>query len=182
MGITSGVAGRYAAALFELAEEKGASDAVAADLAKFKEALATSDALSSALEDPSIPRDAMVRAMEGVAGALGAGPIVTNFVKLMASKRRLGALPKAIAAFEALLAEKRNEATVEVASAAPLSEAQATALRQAAERFTGKSVRMHTVVDPDLIGGVVLKIGSRMIDASVRSKLAALQHRMKEVG
>ncbi len=182
LGITAGVAGRYAAALFELAEEKGVSAAVRDELERLSDAISASPELRDALTNPSVSRAEMTGAMDRIGAALGASEVTKNFVKLMASKRRLGALTGAIAAFGALLAEKRGEQTVEVLSAAPLSEAQAEELRAAAERATGKTIRIKFDVDPELIGGVVMKLGSRMIDASLRSKLAVLQQRMKEVG
>ncbi|MEO1328120.1 MAG: F0F1 ATP synthase subunit delta [Pseudomonadota bacterium] len=182
VGIVSGVAGRYATALFELAEEKNALDATLADVRSLSAALTEAPDLTDALDDPSISRDQMGKAVAALAAKMGLGEIAANLLGLMASKRRLGALPKALEAFEALAAEKRGEATVEVAAAAPLSEAQVDSLRAAVERAVSKKVHMRVDVDPELIGGLVVKIGSRMIDASVRSKLAALQTAMKEVG
>jgi F-type H+-transporting ATPase subunit delta len=180
--MTAGVAGRYAVALFALAEEQHALDAVCGDLGGLAEAISDSAELRAALSDASVPRAEMVKAVEALGAALAIGPLTQNFVKLMASKRRLAHLPGAISAFEALMAEKRGEITAEAVSAAPLSDEQVDVLRDAAVHATGKSVQMKLDVNPDLIGGVILKIGSRMIDASVRSKLAVLQQRMKEVG
>ncbi len=181
-GVVSGVAGRYATALFSLAEEIGSLDALLADVRALSEALGRSPELSAALDDPSISRDAMARAADQIGEKLGVGQTARNFLGLMASKRRLGALPKALIGFEALAAERRGETTVEVTTAAALSDAQLETLKTAVERSISKKVHMRVDVDPELIGGLVVKIGSRMIDASIRSKLAALQTAMKEVG
>ena len=181
-GLVSGVSGRYASALFELAEEGGAFDAIAADVSTVREALETSPELLSALSNPSISRAEMGGVVASLAAQMGLGDVVTKFLGLMAAKRRLGALPNALAGFELLAAEKRGETTVEVVSATALSDMQTSTLSTKLEQAMGRKIHIKTDVDPDLIGGLIVKIGSKMIDASVRSKLSALQHAMKEAG
>ena len=180
--MASGVAGRYATALFDLADEAGSLDAIASDVSKVKEALAASAELVGALDDPSISREALGGVAGSLAKKLGLSDTTTNFLGLMAANRRLSALPKALASFEALLADKRGEATASVIAAAPLSEAQKRALTDALAAAAGKKIHVTVDVDPDLIGGLVVKMGSKMIDASVRAKLSTLQHAMKEAG
>lgn len=180
--MVSGVAGRYATALFDLAVETNAVDAIASDVAALKAALGESDALAAALDDPSIARDALGAAMAALAEKLGVTATTQKFLGLMAAKRRLGALGKALDGFETLLAEQRGEQTVAVTAAAALSEDQQSALAAALGAASGKKIHMTVDIDPELIGGVVVKMGSKMIDASVRSKLTALQTAMKEAG
>ncbi len=178
----AGVAGRYASALFELSEEQDAIDDVLADVATLKAALADSADLRAALGDPSISRAELGRAVDALAAQMRLKKLTANLLGLMAANRRLAHLPRTLATFEALAAEKRGETTVEVTSAQPLSDAQRDALASSLATTLGKSVHIQTTVNPALIGGLIVKIGSRMIDASVASKLTRLQHAMKEVG
>lgn len=178
----SGVAGRYASALFELCEEQGATDDVLTDVAALKAALAESSDLLGALGDPSISRADLAKAMDALAAAMRLKTLTANTLGLMAANRRLAHLPQTLTAFEALAAEKRGETTVDVISAQPLSDAQRDALAASLSSAIGKSVFIQPTVNPDLIGGLIVKIGSRMIDASIASKLTRLQHVMKEVG
>ena len=180
--LVSGVSGRYASALFELAEEGGDFDAIAADVTLIREALEASPELLSAIANPSISRAEMGAVVASLASQIGLGPVATKFLGLMAAKRRLKALPDALSGFEMLAAEKRGEATVEVTSATALSETQTDTLSAKLEQAVGRKIHIKTAVDPELIGGLIVKIGSKMIDASVRSKLSALQHAMKEAG
>lgn len=180
--IASGVAGRYATALFGLAEESGSLDAIATDVSRLKDALAASDELVAALDNPSISRDELSGVAASLSLQLGLSETTRKFLGLMASNRRLSALPKAMASFEALLAEKRGEATANVTSATPLTDEQRDALANALAASAGKKIHMTVDVDPELIGGLVVKMGSKMIDASVRAKLSSLQHAMKEAG
>ncbi|MBX2856012.1 MAG: F0F1 ATP synthase subunit delta [Rhodobacteraceae bacterium] len=181
-GLVSGVSGRYASALFELAEEGGNFDAIASDVTLVREALEASPELLSAISNPSISRAEMGGVVASLAARAGLGDVATKFLGLMAAKRRLKALPSALEGFELLAADKRGEATVEVVSATALSEMQTQTLSTKLEHAVGRKIHIKTDVDPELIGGLIVKIGSKMIDASVRSKLSALQHAMKEAG
>lgn len=178
----SGVAGRYASALFELSEEQGATDDVLIDVASLKAALAESDDLRAAISDPSVSRADLGKAVDVLAAQMHLKKLTANVLGLMAANRRLAHLPQTIRAFETLAAEKRGETTVEVASAQPLSDAQSDVLASALSSSLGKSVHIQSAVNPALIGGLIVKIGSKMIDASIASKLDRLQHAMKEVG
>lgn len=178
----AGVSGRYASALFELSEEQGGTDDLLADVATLKSALAESADLRAALGDPSISRAELGKAVDALAAHLRLKPLTANLLGLMASNRRLGHLSATLDAFAALAAAKRGETTVEVTSAQALSDAQRDALASALSQSLGKSVHIQTAVNPQLIGGLIVKIGSKMIDASLASKLARLQHAMKEVG
>lgn len=180
--LTSGVAGRYATALFELALENGSLDEVERDLDALKGAIAESDDLADLIRSPLYDRAEQGQAMAAVAGAMELGQTVTNLVGLMASKRRLFALPEVIEMVAALAAEHRGEVTAQVTAARELSEAQVEALKSKLAGATDRTVKLDISVDPALIGGLVVKLGSRMIDTSIRSKLAGLQTAMKEVG
>ena len=182
-GIVAGVAGRYAKALFDLAKEAGATDALRSDAQKVAAAIGNSDDLSAAIKDPSISREAMGAAMAKLADAIGVQPLMKKFLGLMAQKRRMAVLPNALGAFESLVAADRGEATAKVISAAPLSDAQRGQLGEALSKMaSNQKVHMQVEVDPDLIGGLVVQLGSKMIDTSIRSKLASLQQSMKEAG
>ncbi|MGF1446064.1 MAG: F0F1 ATP synthase subunit delta [Pikeienuella sp.] len=180
--LTSTVAGRYATALFELAQEAGALDQVAADLETLSETLAESADLRRLIASPLYGRDDQGRAMRAVSDRLGLGALVGNVIGVMAGKRRLFALPDVIADFRALLAEHRGETTAEVTAARPLSEAQADALTKTLGGALGRTVKLDVKIDPAILGGLVVKVGSRMVDTSIRSKLAGLKNAMREVG
>lgn len=178
----TGAAGRYATALFELARDTSALDAASKEVAAVKAALADSAELSGALSNPSISRDAMKAAMAALGEKMGLSDLMRKFLGLMAANRRLAELPAALSAFETLAAAERGEATATVTAAAPLTDAQAADLQKALAASAGKTVHMTVDVDPDLIGGLVVQMGSKMIDASTRSKLARLSQAMKEGG
>ncbi|RMF35582.1 MAG: F0F1 ATP synthase subunit delta [Alphaproteobacteria bacterium] len=180
--LVSGIAGRYATAVFELATEEGNLDAVERDLLALEEALAGSEDLREMIRSPIYTREDQARAVAALAKAMELGPTVSNTLALMATKRRLFALPQVIAAVKALAAEMRGEVTAEVTAALPLSPEQTESLTETLRRAVGKNVQLNIRVDPALIGGLVVRIGSRMIDTSIRSKLAKLQNVMKEVG
>lgn len=180
--LTSGIAGRYAVALFDLAKADGKIETVEADLNSLEAALAGSEDLRKAISSPVYSRDDQAAAMKALAVKMGLGPLVANTVGLMASKRRLFVLPALIAAVKGLIAEHRGEVTAEVRSATPLSDAQSAALAETLKKAVGKDVLINTTVDASLIGGLVVKVGSRMIDTSVRAKLNKLQNAMREVG
>jgi F-type H+-transporting ATPase subunit delta len=179
--LASGIAGRYATAVFELATEADALPEVERDLAALEEALAASADLRGVIASPLLGRDEQGAAMTAVANAMGLGTTVTNLLGLMAAKRRLFVLPAVIEGVRALASAARGEVTAEVTAAAPLTTAQQANLAAELRRAVGKDVAMTVSVDPALIGGLVVKVGSRMIDTSIRAKLARLQNLMKEV-
>ena len=180
--LVSGVAKRYAAALLELAEDGGATGEVERDLAAFDAMLAESADLVRLVRSPVFTADEQQAALDALLTKAGISGLAANFVKLAAKNRRLFVLPDMIKAFRALLAEKRGEATAEVVSAAPLSDAHVAALKEGLSASTGKKINIAARVDPALIGGLVVKVGSRMVDTSLRTKLNSLKFAMKEVG
>ena len=180
--IVSGVSGRYANALFELALDSGTLDAVEKDLSRFSDLLTESDDLSRLVRSPVFAADDQQRAVSAVLSAAGIGGLVGNFIKVAAGNRRLFAVPGMIADFRRLAAHHRGEVTAEVTSAEPLSEAATAALKDALKAKIGKDVTLAASVDPALIGGLVVKVGSRMVDTSLRTKLNSLKIAMKEVG
>ncbi len=180
--IVAGAAGRYATALFELAQEEGALEAAEADLGTIGAAIGESDDLSNLISSPLYTRDQQAAAMAKICEKAGIGQTVTNLIALMAAKRRLFALPEVIRIFGELMAEHRGEVTADVTSAHPLSEAQQSALSEKLKAAVGRDVKLNMSVDDALIGGLVVKVGSRMIDTSIRARLAALQNVMKEAG
>jgi len=178
----SGVAGRYATALIDLADEQGALDQVASHLNTLAQALDTNDDLMRLVRSPVFRADDQIRAIDAVMSALGISGLAANFVKLMAKNRRLFALRDTIEAFKALLAERRGEISATVTSAQPLSEAQLGEVRDMLSASAGRNVQLETAVDPSLLGGLIVKMGSRMIDNSLRTKLNSLRTVMKEAG
>ncbi|MGB0496760.1 MAG: F0F1 ATP synthase subunit delta [Rubricella sp.] len=179
--VVSGVAGRYATALFEIAKDAGTVDAVEADLGALQSALDQSAELRDLISSPVYSRDEQSAAMTAIAAKMGLGELVVNTVRLMASKRRLPALPGMIAGVRALAAQDRGEVTAEVTTARPMTDAQAGALKAALKKAVGSDVSLNTTVDEGLIGGLVVKVGSQMVDTSIRTRLASLQNAMKEV-
>ncbi|HWA68977.1 MAG TPA: F0F1 ATP synthase subunit delta [Rhizomicrobium sp.] len=174
-----GLAGRYANALFELAQDSRALDAVSADLSSLRKALETSPDLARLVRSPVFSAADQARALKAVLAKMGAGALTTKFVLLLASKRRLFALTGIIRGYESLVAKSRGETQAEVASARPLSGAEVKELTAALKSSLGKEPRLHTKVDPTLLGGLVVKVGSRMIDSSLRTKLDGLRAAMK---
>lgn len=177
-----GLAARYAAALFELADAHKAIDRVAADLAELKAMIAGSDALRSLIRSPILSRDEQGRAMAALLQQAGTSDLVRKFVGLVARNRRLFALSQMIEEFLAELARRRGEMRAEVTAAKPLNDQQQAALAEAIRRSVGGKVAVDVKVDPALIGGLVVKVGSRMVDTSLRTKLQRLQLAMKGVG
>lgn len=178
----SGVAGRYALALFELALEENAIEQIESDLARFNEALELSEDLRSLVKSPVFTAEEQQRALSAVLDKIGVEGLTANFLRLVARNRRLAVAPNMIRAFQALLARHRGEASAEVISATKLEDGQVRALKQALKAALGKEVQLHRSIDPSLLGGLVVKVGSRMIDSSLRTKLNNLKHAMKEVG
>ncbi|MEX2297054.1 MAG: F0F1 ATP synthase subunit delta [Dongiaceae bacterium] len=179
---SGGLATRYAAALFDLADEKKALDAVADDLKSIRTMIGSSEDLRRVLRSPVIGRTEQGRAMAAILDAAGTGDLVRRFVGLVAEKRRLFALPRMIDAYLAELARRRGETTAEVVSATPLDEESQKRLVEALRRVAGQRVSIDLKVDPDLIAGLVVKVGSRMVDSSLRTKLNRMQIAMKGNG
>ena len=179
---SSGVAGRYATALFELALENKALEQIAADLNRFNEALDSFDDLLRLVKSPVFTAEEQGRALAAILEQLKIEGLTRNFLLLVAKNRRLFATPDMIRAFRAMLARHRGEMSASVTAATKLTEAQATALKQALKAALGQEVMLEERVDPSLLGGLVVKVGSRMIDTSLRTKLNSLKVAMKEVG
>ena len=180
--ISLGIAGRYAQALFEIAKEENGLKALEADADALGAALAASPELSDMIASPVVARDDQARAMAAVAAKMGLSVTTANTIALMASKRRLFVLPQLVADLKARIATEKGEVTAEVTSASALSADQAAKLAASLKAKVGKDVKLNTTVDESLIGGLIVKLGSTMIDTSVKAKLAALQNAMKEVG
>lgn len=179
---SSGVAGRYATALFELALEQQALDQVAADLNRFNEALDAFDDLLRLVKSPVFSADEQGRALAAILKELKIEGLTRNFLLLVAKNRRLFATPDMTRAFRAMFARHRGEMSATVTAAAKLTESQVTALRQALKAALGKEIMLEERVDAGLLGGLVVKVGSRMVDTSLRTKLNSLKVAMKEVG
>jgi F-type H+-transporting ATPase subunit delta len=178
-GIQASLAGRYAIALFELANERKQLDAVGESLAALKQALADSDDFRALTTSPLIGRDQAMRAVAASAGAMKLDPITTNFLGVLAKNRRLAQLGNVIRAFNLLAARHRGEINAEVTSAHKLDEGQVDAIRKNLRTRYGADIAVDLSVDPAILGGLVVKIGSRMIDGSIRTKLNALAQAMK---
>ena len=178
----SALAERYAAALFDIAEERRTLDEVAADLRQLRAMLAESADLTRLVRSPVVSRPDQARAVEALARHAELSPLVRDFLAVVARNRRLFAVPAMIEAFLAELAERRGEVTAQVTAAQPLSEAQLAALGEQLRRTVGRRVLVDVRVDRRLIGGLSVKVGSRMVDGSVESKLRRLQLAMKSIG
>ena len=178
----SGVAGRYATALFELAVEEKALEKVEQDLNRFASALDAVEDLRRLVRSPVFTAEEQERAIAAILEQMEIEGLTANFLKLIARNRRLFAAPDMIKAFRALLARHRGQTSAEVTSALPLSEGQLRALQTALKAALHKEVQLDQKVDATLLGGLVVKVGSRMIDSSLRTKLNSLKQTMKEVG
>ena len=178
-GIQASLAGRYATALFGLARDEKQLDAVGASLATLKASLADSDDFRTLTTSPLISRDQATAAIAATAKAMQLDPITTKFLGVLAHNRRLGQLGAIIAAFNLLAAEHRGETTAQVTSARPLDQAQVAALKNNLKTRLGRDVVVDLHVEPAILGGLVVKVGSQMIDGSIRTKLNSLAHAMK---
>ena len=178
-GIQASLSGRYATALFELARESKAIDAVANSLSGLKAALAQSDEFRALTANPLLSRDEASKGVGAVAASMGLDPLTTRFLGVLAQNRRLGQLEKVIASFTALAAAHRGEATAEVVSAHPLDGGQVDALKKQLRQKVGRDVAVDLKVDPSILGGLIVKIGSQMIDSSIRTRLNTLAVAMK---
>ena len=175
----SGLAERYAAALFDLADERRMLDQVASDLRQLRAMLVASPDLARLVRSPILTRAEQGKAIAALAERAGFSPLVRDFLAVVAKNRRLFAVPAMIEAYLRNLAERRGEVTAEVSAAQPLSEPQLAQLSEQLRRSVGRRVSVDVRVDPGLIGGMIVKLGSRMIDGSIKSKLQRLQLAMK---
>ncbi len=180
-GVAS-LADRYATALFELADGEKALDVVSSDLTTLKGLIDESEDLRRLLRSPLIRREDQVRAVETILEKAGASDIVRRFVGVVARNRRLFALRAVIDAYLAMLAARRGEVIAEVTSARPLSKAQMDSATDALKKAVGARVKVEQRVDPALIGGLIVRVGSRMVDSSLRTKLQRLQFALKGIG
>ncbi len=178
----SGLAGRYALALLELADERKQLDSVADDLRGLKAAIVESEDLRRLIRSPLFTRIQQSQAMAAILDQAGVGELTRRFVLLVARNRRLFALDRMIAAYLAELARRRGEITARVTSATALDDEQQRALVETLRKEVGAKVQVELNVDPSLIGGLIVRVGSRMIDNSIRSKLQRLQLAMKGTG
>lgn len=177
-----GVPGRYAAALFELAKENSKVAEVESDLGKFQKLLDSSEDLRRMVRSPVIPCEEQSKAIGALLDKAGVGGLAANFFKLIAGNRRLFAVPEMIKAFASLAAKERGEVTAEVTSASALNDSQVAALKATLKATVGKDVTLAMKVDPSLLGGLIVKVGSRMVDSSLRTKLQSLKVTLSGTG
>ena len=181
--IVSGMAGRYASALFSLAKDSRSIDRVAGDLKTFDSLVESNPDLQLLVRSPAFSAEDQSRALKAVLDRVGISGLTANFLLLVASKRRLFVVRTMIRDFMALDDADRGVSRAKVTVAAPLDDAQLQALKQSlAEATGGKTVELDVKVDPEIIGGIVVRLGSRMVDASIKTKLNSIRTRMKEVG
>jgi F-type H+-transporting ATPase subunit delta len=180
--IISGMAGRYATALFELALDNKAVDAVKADLDRFDALVDESADLARLVRSPVFGADEQARALTAVLDKAAIGGLTAQFLKVVVAKRRLFAVREMIRGYRAMVARHHGEVTAQVTVAETLSDAHRAAIKDALNAVTGKDVGLDVKVDPAIIGGLVVKLGSRMVDSSLRTKLNSIKHAMKEVG
>ncbi|WP_210252435.1 F0F1 ATP synthase subunit delta [Devosia marina] len=176
------IARPYASALFDLAQSENQLASVETGLSDISRLIGESDDFSRYLRSPVISGDVKAAALDAILGKAEVNPLLANFLRLVAKNSRLFALDNIIAVFRELAATARGEATADVTSAAPLTDAQAKALGETLKAKLGKTVTLNQFVDPSLIGGLQVKVGSQMIDSSLKTKLAAMKIAMKEVG
>ena len=180
--ISSGIAARYATAVFEIAKENKTLAKLESGLDDLSTALADSAELRDLISSPVISREDQGKAIAQVANTMGLQPVLKNVLGLMAENRRLFVLPQLLDQLRAMLAEEKGEVTAEVVSAKALTKTQSEKLSKTLAARVGKDVKINATVDEALIGGLVVKVGSKMIDTSIASKLSSLQNAMKEVG
>ena len=178
-GIQASLSGRYALALFELARDSKQLDSVAESLGALKKALSESDDFRNLTTSPVIGREAAAKAVAALAASMGLDALTTKFLGVLAEARRLSQLPAAIRAFETLLSQHKGESRAEITSAHPLSDDQVAALQKNLKTRVGRDVAVDTKVDPAILGGLVVKIGSQMIDSSIRTRLNTLAQAMR---
>jgi F-type H+-transporting ATPase subunit delta len=180
--LISGVAQRYAGSLFELALDAKSVAAVEKDLGRFEALLSGSEDLKRLISSPVFNAEDQLHAIGAIADKAGIKGLVGNFLRVVASNRRLFALPGIIAAFREIAAEHRGEVSADVISAHELTSAQQNELKATLKSVAGKDVTINVTVDPSILGGLIVKMGSRQIDTSLRTKLSSLKLALKEVG
>ncbi|MFK7870187.1 MAG: F0F1 ATP synthase subunit delta [Roseobacter sp.] len=180
--ISTSIAGRYASAVYEIAKETETVGALEADIATLTAALAESADFNALIHSPIYSREEQSSAISALGAKMGLSGTMASTLGLMAQKRRLFVLPQLVATLKEEIALDKNEVTADVVSAQALTKAQSTKLAETLTASTGKTVTLNASVDESLIGGMIVKVGSRMIDTSIRSKLNSLQNAMKEVG
>jgi F-type H+-transporting ATPase subunit delta len=178
--IVSGMAGRYATALFELALEASELDKVTADLTAFDTLVADNPDLLRLVRSPVFGADEQTKALMAVLDKAGISGLAANFLKVIASNRRLFAVRDMIRGYRALVAQHKGEVTAQVTVAETLSDARLGEIKDALTSVTKKDVHVDVHVDPTIIGGLIVKLGSRMVDSSLRTKLNAIKFAMKE--
>ncbi|MEQ8399537.1 MAG: F0F1 ATP synthase subunit delta [Roseitalea porphyridii] len=179
---TSSVADRYARSLHELAAEAGKVEAVEAALGDFETLISESAELKRLIERPVFSADEQAAAMDAILAKAKMEPLASNFMHVVARNRRLFALPAMIRAFRDIAARERGEVTAEVTSAAELNATQEKQLKATLKEVAGKDVKLSVTVDPSILGGLIVKLGSRQIDTSLKTKLSSLKLALKEVG
>jgi F-type H+-transporting ATPase subunit delta len=175
----AGLAGRYALAVFELAQEERAVEAVARDFATLKQLMAESPDLTRLIRAPVFSREEQAAGMNGVLHRMEAAPLTRRFILLLASKRRLFALADIIRAYTALVAKQKGEISAQVTSARALSDDETAELKAILKSKLSRDVQLETRIDPALLGGLIVKVGSRMIDSSLRTKLNGIRTAMR---
>ena len=179
---SKGIAKRYATALFDLASETDDISSLEKNVETLTQAIDESPDLNSLISSPIYSRDQQKNAIGAIAKKMGVSAVMINALSLMAEKRRLFVVPTFLSVLKDLISESKNEITAEVVSAQSLSKGQVEKLGKSLKNNFGKDVKINATVDPTLIGGMVVKVGSRMIDSTIRAKLNSLQNTMKEVG
>ena len=177
-----GIASRYAKAVFDLAKEEKSVAKVESDLEALTAVLKESADFNALIQSPVYSRDQQSASVAAIAKKMGLTEVMTNVLGLMAAKRRLFVLPQLVAALRDAIAADKGEVTADVTSAKALTKTQSDKLAKTLAARFGKDVKINAAVDESLIGGLVVKVGSKMIDTSIRSKLNSLQNAMKEVG
>jgi len=179
--LTSGMAGRYANALFELARENKATDEVKNDLVKFDAMIGENADLERLVRSPVFGADEQLKALSAILAKAGIGGLAANFLRVITTNRRLFAVREMIRGYRALVARHKGEVAAEVTVAEPLNDKNLDALKSALKSVTGgKDIDLNVNVEPGIIGGLIVKLGSRMIDSSLRTKLNAIKFAMKE--
>ena len=178
-GIQASLAGRYALALFGLARDEKQLETVGASLSALRQAMTESADFRALTTSPLVSRDEAIRAIDATASSLNTDALTRNFLGVLAQNRRLSQLGNVIRAFNTLAAQHRGEVTAEVTSARPLDDDQVEAIKQNLRARMGRDIAVEMNVDPAILGGLVVKIGSQRIDGSIRTKLNTLAHQMK---
>ena len=178
-GIQASLAGRYASALFGLARDEKQIDAVSRSLDSLKQALVDSREFGQLVASPLVDRDEAGKALAAISAQLNLDPITNNFLQVLARNGRKGQLGQVIRLFRRLAAEHRGETTAEVVTAHPLSDDQVASLKTQLKARAGRDVTIEAQIDPEILGGVIVKLGSQMIDASLKTKLNRLAQAMK---